>query len=177
MRVIKQLWIVPGLLLCGSLSAQHGDHGGPAMNYHAISDRLVTGGHFTDDGIPATRAKGITVVIDLRDRPPEGQAERLAGLGIEWVNVPVVWKDPKPGDFSRFVEVMREHSDESVMVQCQANYRASAMTYLYRVLVDGVPEEIARNDLNAIWEPDGRWRKYMDDIIESWPDQAGTTRE
>ena len=138
------------------------------MNYHEINDRLVTGGHFVDDGLPSTRAEGITVVIDLRDRPPEGQAERLRGLGIEWVNVPVVWKDPRPEDFERFVEAMKAHEDERVLVQCQANYRASAMTYLYRVLVEGVPEELARRDLNAVWEPEGRWREYMDGIIENW---------
>ena len=106
--------------------------------------------------------------IDLRDKPPQGQAERLKGLGIEWINVPVDWKDPRLEDFERFVEVMQQHRDERVLVQCQANYRASAMTYLYRVLIEDVPEELAREDLNAIWEPEGDWREFMDAVIEKW---------
>lgn len=150
----------------GYSSAQM-DHEGPAMNYHRVSASLSTGGHFVADGLAALRDKGLQVVIDLRDKPPEGQEERLAKLGIRWINVPVVWKDPKPFDFERFSEVMAENDGYNVLVQCQANYRASAMTYLYRLLVQHVPEDVAANDLNAVWEPDGRWRAYMDDIIAS----------
>ena len=143
------------------------EHSGPAMNYHEVDARLATGGHFVGDGLAELRDKGIKAVIDLRDEPPEGQEARLAKLGIEWINVPVVWKDPRPEDFERFVEAMSEHESDYVLVQCQANYRASAMTYLYRVLVADVPEEAARKDLNAVWEPEGRWREYMDSIIDS----------
>ena len=153
----------PGLA-CGQ---HHDAHAGPTMNHHEIDEQLATGGHFVDDGLDQVRKNGVNVVIDLRDKPPEGQEEKLAESGIEWINVPVVWKDPRREDFERFVEVMDQHKEDHVLVQCQANYRASAMTYLYRVLVSGVPEETARKDLNAIWEPDGRWREYMDSTIES----------
>lgn len=158
-------------LFVGGVSAQtHDPHGGPTMNFHRVDDRLATGGHFVGNGLDEVKGQGVTVVVDLRDKPPEGQKKKLANADIEWINVPVVWKDPRPEDFERFVEVMKQHADESVLVQCQANYRASAMTYLYRVLVQQVPEATAREHLNAVWEPEGRWREYMDDIIESWPD-------
>jgi len=164
----KTLLLIIALVILGvgTASAQM-EHAGPTMNYHEIEARLATGGHFVDDGLDIIRDKGIKVVIDLRDKPPAGQNEKLAAEGIEWINVPVVWKDPRPEDFERFVEVMSQHNDAHVLVQCQANYRASAMTYLYRVLVAEVPEKAARKDLNAVWEPEGRWREYMDSIIES----------
>lgn len=167
---IKRPAAIAALLLLGPVIAwtQHHDaHAGPTMNHHEIDERLATGGHFVDGGLAEVRASGVKVVIDLRDKPPAGQKDRLAESGIEWINVPVVWKDPRPEDFDRFVEAMSQHDDDYVLVQCQANYRASAMTYLYRMLVAGVPEETARKDLNAIWEPEGRWRDYMDLIIES----------
>ncbi len=137
------------------------------MNYHEVDERLATGGHFVGDGLSELHEKGIKVVIDLRDEPPAGQKEKLAELGIEWINVPVVWKSPKRADFERFSEAMSNHRDDKVLVQCQANYRASAMTYLYRVVVEKVPEAEARNDLTAVWEPEGRWRRFMDGILES----------
>ena len=59
---------------------------------------------------------------------------------------------------------MQRHEDAHVLVQCQANYRASAMTYLYRVLEDGVPEAEARSSMSAIWTPEGRWARYLDDV-------------
>ncbi|MGB5258731.1 MAG: protein tyrosine phosphatase family protein [Woeseiaceae bacterium] len=142
-------------------------HSGPAMNYHEIDSRLATGGHFVDGGLEAIRKKGVEVVIDLRDKPPKGQKERLAEIGIEWISVPVVWKDPRPIDFERFSAAMSANKDKNVLVQCQANYRASAFTYLYRVKQQGLPDEVAANDLNAIWEPDGRWRKYMDAVLNA----------
>ena len=139
------------------------------MNHHRVNDRLVTGGHLVGQGLAELEEAGVKVVIDLRDEPPDGQDSKLAEAGIQWINVPVVWKDPRPEDFERFVEAMDQHANDHVLVQCQANYRASAMTYLYRVLVQEVPAETAQEDLNAVWEPEGRWKDYMDGIIADWP--------
>lgn len=141
-------------------------HAGPVMNYHRVNERLVTGGHLVDGGLAELQRQGVKVVIDLRDEPPAGEAERLAAHGIEWINVPVVWSAPRAADFDRFSAVMQENEGTHVMVQCAANYRASAMTYLYQVVVDGVPETEARQDMNAIWSPDqnATWRQYIEEI-------------
>jgi protein tyrosine phosphatase (PTP) superfamily phosphohydrolase (DUF442 family) len=164
---MRSLVIIAIAGLAGLLpgEAPRAQHDGPAMNFHRIDDRLATGGHFTDNGIEALVAQGVEVVVDLRDRPPEGQKERLAEHGIEWINVPVVWESPEASDFDRFREVMATYGGDSVLVQCQANYRASAMTYLYRVLDGGVPEAEAREDMNAVWEPSGTWATYIDAIL------------
>ena len=144
---------------------------GPVMNYHRIDERLLTGGHLVGDGLTELKAEGVTVVIDLRDKPPAGQKEKLAEQGIEWISVPVVWKDPQAVDFERFSKVMRAHSDDHVMVQCAANYRASAMTYLYRVVVEQVDEDTAAADLNAVWTPGDehpQWSEYIEAIKASY---------
>lgn len=152
---------------CVSAQMQSGDvHAGPTMNYHMIDERLATGGHFTDGGLATIHERGVEIVIDLRDKPPSGQKEKLAELGIDWINIPVVWKDPKRRDFDDFSAAMSMNKGKNVLVQCQANYRASAMTYLYRVQVEKVSEEVARRDLNAVWEPEGRWRDFMNSILE-----------
>ncbi len=147
----------------------HGDdvHTGPTMNHHRVDERLSTGGHFVEGGLAAIHAQGIRVVIDLRDKPPANQQQQLAELGIEWINIPVVWTSPERVDFERFSEAMTKHQGGNVLVQCQANYRASAMTYLYRVLVEKIPEAEASKDLLAVWEPSGRWAEYMNEILGS----------
>ena len=154
------------------LPAADGDgvHEGPVMNYHRIDQRLVTGGHFVDDGLAALKAEGVTVVIDLRDKPPGGQQAKLAHEGIEWISVPVEWENPEPADFERFREAMQAHQEDHVLVQCSANYRASAMTYLYRVVVEQVDENAAAQDLHAVWTPSDesqKWSEYIDGIKES----------
>lgn len=152
-----------------SATGHHDDaiaHAGPTMNFHRIDDTLATGGHLTTDHSPEELAEqGVSVVIDLRDEPPEGEKERLAAAGIRWLNVPVVWDDPRPEDFAAFSKLMSDNEGEHVLVQCQANYRASAMTYAYRVS-QGVPEAEARKDLEVIWTPEGRWEEYLSDILE-----------
>ena len=64
---------------------------------------------------------------------------------------------------------MREHRNDHVLVQCAANYRASAMTYLYRVVVENVPEDEAKEDLHAVWDPNENeaWSEYINDIKAS----------
>lgn len=159
--------------MAGSAGAQsshgtaHGMHSGPVMNYHRIDERLLTGGHLVDDGVKTLQSEGVTVVIDLRDETPPNEKQRYAEHGIEWINVPVLWKEPKPGDFTRFSEVMSAQDGEHVFVQCAGNYRASAFAYLYRVVVTGVDEETALADLHAIWNPkedNRKWNQYIEDV-------------
>ena len=153
-----------------SAAENHGEHSGALMNYHRIDERLVTGGHVVDDGLSELKAEGVTVVIDLRDKPPRGQQKKLAEEGIEWINVPIEWDDPEMVDFERFSKAMQEHQGDHVLVQCAANYRASAMTYLYRVVVEGVNDNEATEDLYAVWTPDEenqRWTDYIAEVKDS----------
>ena len=53
------------------------------------------------------------------------------------------------------------YESKNVLVQCRANYRASTMTYLYRVYVEQLPGATAAKDPNAVWEPNEQWSKYM----------------
>ena len=180
MSITRKL-VAPGLIIAlagnagceTSQDAGHDAHTGPVMNYHRIDARLVTGGHLVGNGMQTLKSEGIKVVIDLRDQPPEGQEERLAEAGIRWVNVPVVWKAPQPEDFEAFSRLMSENEGENILVQCQANYRASAMTYLYRVTQAGVPEPEARKDLNAVWTPEGTWQEYIEDVLDAEQRKSG----
>ena len=156
------------ILGCAKGIAQQSEdamHQGPAMNFHRVSPELATGGHLMESGAADLAEQGVTLVIDLRDKPPEEAEQEFAAAGIRWLNVPVVWKEPKPEDFEAFSQLMAANSDENILVQCQANYRASAFTYMYRVTQQGVPESEAREDLNAIWTPEGTWRDYIDEIM------------
>jgi protein tyrosine phosphatase (PTP) superfamily phosphohydrolase (DUF442 family) len=171
-KAIALAAVLAALTAAFPLPAADGDdeHEGPVMNYHRIDQRLVTGGHFVDDGLATLKAEGVTVVIDLRDKPPGGQQARLAREGIEWISVPVEWENPEPADFERFRAAMQAHRGDHVLVQCSANYRASAMTYLYRVVVEQVDENAAAIDLHAVWTPNEeskKWSDYIDGIKNS----------
>jgi len=174
-RVAQSFLVAAGLLavLSGySVYAQmNSEHSGPVMNYHRVNERLVTGGHLLDGGTAVLKEQGVKVVIDLRDEPPSGEKERFAEQGIQWINIPVEWSNPQKADFERFRASMREHQQDHVLVQCAANYRASAMTYLYRVVVEKVPDDEAEEDLRAVWNPgeNDTWSEFIGDIKAASP--------
>lgn len=142
------------------------------MNYRALDERLATGGHFVGDGLEQLAAQGLEVVIDLRGETPREQVEALARHGIRLVSVPVSWQSPQPEEYRQFAAAMDAHRGRKLLVQCAANYRASAMTYLYRVAAAGVPEPQARQDMEAIWQPNATWRRYLSEVAAA---EATTT--
>lgn len=150
----------------GGQAAEEMAHEGPTMNFHRIDPQLATGGHLGSGGAAELARQGVTLVIDLRDKPPAEEQEQFEAAGVRWVNVPVVWKAPQKGDFDAFRQLMAANANESILVQCQANYRASAMTYLYRVTELGVPESEARQDLEKIWAPEGTWQDFIDEVLD-----------
>lgn len=159
---------VGALTLLPALSTASEDpHAGPAMNYRAIDDRLATGGHFVGDGARQLADDGLELVIDLREAPPEENGRRLKALGIDYVNVPVSWESPTLAQYEAFRDVMKKHGDKRVMVQCAANFRASAMTYLYRVLVDEVEQSAAAADRAAVWPLNDTWQRYLATVIDA----------
>lgn len=171
-RTGKMMVTVTALLVFGLASAGLLAHGGqdhvhgPAMNFHAIDDRLMTGGQFETGGLENLAAGGLEVVIDLRETPPAGQQEKLAAQGVEWVSVPVAFGNPTAADFDAFAAAMKAHEGKQILVQCQANFAASAMTFLYRVNEGGVSARKARKDLEAVWRPEGTWGDYVDSMLD-----------
>jgi len=63
-----------------------------------------------------------------------------------------------------FFDIMRANEDREVFVHCQANLRASTFVYLYRTLVEGVPEDKARADMEEVWHPEDlpQWASFIE---------------
>lgn len=163
------VWFSLALFGCGTISMDMGtetESPDPVMNFHRVNDRLVTGGHLMGEGAAELKEQGVTVVINLRDDSPAEEQQQFTDQGIEWINIPVEWRDPESSDYVRFSEIMSQYQDDHVLVQCSANYRASAMTYLYQVVAEGVPEEEAKQHVFAIWNPDTNetWTNFFNEV-------------
>lgn len=101
----------------------------------------------------------------------------LTGKGIDYVQIPVAWEQPTDADLQLFFAVMAARAERKTLVHCFANYRASAFTYLYRVLHEGVPEAKAREDLYAVWTDEAfdehpQWRDFINSQLSK---QSGST--
>jgi protein tyrosine phosphatase (PTP) superfamily phosphohydrolase (DUF442 family) len=139
-------------------------------NFLPISERIGSGGQPTPEQFEQIWQAGYQVVVNLalptstNALPQEGAL--VAGLGMIYVNIPVIWEAPTLDDFERFLAVMQAFQDKKVFVHCALNMRVSAFVYLYRLLVLGDPPQAAAADLQQIWQPDTRWQDFIQTVLE-----------
>ncbi len=97
--------------------------------------------------------------IDSEDRV-------VKSLGMDYLHIPVDFDRPMPADFEDFAAVMNRDQDMRTLLHCQINLRASAFSFLYRVIYAGVPMRAAKSDLDAIWQPDKTWYRFIVEVLD-----------
>ena len=96
-----------------------------------------------------------------------GEAELVAGLGMDYVHIPVEFGAPQPDDLQKFFAALDQRADHRVFVHCIANKRVSAFLFLYRVLKLGHPIHDAELALHRIWTPDPVWQDFIDRALRA----------
>jgi len=138
-------------------------------NFRLISPSLGTSGMPREEQIAAIRQAGFEVVINLALPTSDGaipnEANLVAGEGMAYFQIPVQFQAPTAADFDLFCALMGGCEKRRTLVHCAVNKRVSAFVYLYRVLQQGVPEEQARKDMQAIWQPDEVWSRFIAEQI------------
>ena len=139
-----------------------------ARAYLRISERVGTAGQITYDEIEAVKKAGFDIVINLA--PADEERNQLEGYlvteqGMAYVQIPVSWEEPSQRDLQLFFDVMKANKDRNVFVHCFANMRVSAFVYLYRTLLLGEAENVARADLAKIWDPatQPQWAAFIEE--------------
>jgi protein tyrosine phosphatase (PTP) superfamily phosphohydrolase (DUF442 family) len=144
--------------------------GAIAINYVAATERLHTAGQPDAATLATLAEQGFELVVNLA--PPNNQGavadegKLVAEDGPTYVNIPVNWQVPTYEDFELFSAVMNGARDRKVLVHCQLNMRASAFTFLYRVIHEQVPPEQAMEALRAVWIPRDQWATFTADVLK-----------
>ena len=141
--------------------------------YLPITDSLSTSGQITYDEISLLKEAGFEVVINLAVADQERNGEEgflVTQQGLTYIQIPVSWQEPSLRDLQLFFDVMNVNRDRKVYVHCFANMRVSAFVYLYRTLHEGISEDVARADLEKIWDPTEReqWANFLEMAKEEW---------
>lgn len=136
-----------------------------APNVVPISPRLVTSGQPTGEALSHLAAQGFGAVIYLASPTAPtaipGEADIVRRQGLAFVNIPIKSGKPTTADFRAFVVAMNKFRNRKVLVHCQANQRASSMTFLYRVIVEHENPETAFDAVAQVWSPDGSWKQLI----------------
>ena len=133
-------------------------------NYLAIEGVYATSGQPSESQFQLIRDAGYEVVINLAptsvlENSVVEERSILQDLGIEYVHIPVDFKNPTEEDFQSFQSSL--DGDKKVWVHCAANMRVSAFTYRYRTKILGQNESEAVEDLQKIWDPIGVWSEFI----------------
>ncbi len=141
--------------------------------YLPITDSLSTSGQITYDEISLLKEAGFEVVINLAVADKERNGEEgflVTEQGLTYIQIPVSWQNPSLRDLQLFFDVMHVNRDRKVYVHCFANMRVSAFVYLYRTLHEGIAEDVARADLEKIWDPMEReqWANFLEMAQKEW---------
>ncbi|MDO9519699.1 MAG: protein tyrosine phosphatase family protein [Pseudohongiella sp.] len=163
--------ILASLIVFTSLSAQAQiqEPANPALNeifnFRQYSDTFASAGQPTAEQFSAVRDAGFERVIYLaftNNPNAVANADQLVkSLGMDYVHIPVDWTRPTSLDFYTFADAMRRDTDRKTLLHCQVNARATAFSFLYRVIYEDVPVSQAKADMNSVWQPNETWRDFI----------------
>lgn len=138
-------------------------------NYRQYSDTFASSGQPTAAQLESLRAAGFERIVYIawtnneNSLPHEDRLVRA--LGMQYLHVPVDWQAPTPADFYLFAGAMERAPEAKTLLHCQVNYRASAFSFLYRVIHAGVSVAEAKRDLNTVWTPNETWRELIFTVL------------
>lgn len=135
-------------------------------DYHQISDRLATSGQPTPQEFSLISQAGYQVVINLATSSSTNAIDNegviVTDLGMVYIHIPVVWKNPELKDVEMFFRVMDAFSQQQVWVHCAKNMRVSCFIYLWQKYVLKLPEDRAKYPMSQIWQPTGVWQELIE---------------
>ena len=139
-------------------------------NYREYSPTFASSGQPSKEQLEAVREAGFERVIYIAFSNSRGAIADedvvVKELGMDYVQVPVIWDAPTKSDFYTFAAAMQREPDRKTLLHCAANFRASAFSFLYRVLYEGIPMAAAKADMNSVWQPNDVWRQLIFDVLE-----------
>jgi len=139
-------------------------------NFREYSPLFASSGQPTEDQLQLVKNAGYERVVYIafsNGRTAIANEDQIVKeLGMEYVHIPVIWDNPAPADFYAFADIMQRYPDKKSLLHCQVNFRASAFSFLYRVLHQDVDVASAKEDMNSVWQPNETWRDFVFAVLE-----------
>ena len=155
------------LIFCNTLFAA--DDISDIDNYLQYSPYLSSSGQPSAQQFKAVSATGFERVVYLaftaNKTAIESEDRVVKALGMDYLHIPVDFDKPALEDFEDLASVLNRDKNIRTLVHCQINLRASAFSFLYRVIYGGVPMADAKSDLDEIWQPDKTWYRFIVNVL------------
>lgn len=107
---------------------------------------LLVGGQPGEHHFAALKAAGVAVVLDIRDpmEPrPLDEPGAVAGLGLEYVNIPVTGGTISDQTMEQLLDVVRRNAHRPMLVHCASGNRVGGALIAHLMLDHGRSEDEA----------------------------------
>lgn len=163
-------YLIAVVLLTVVSTAHPADELSKIDNYRQYSSYFSSSGQPDAKQLEALSKDGFRRIIYLaftdNKTAIESEDRVVKSLGMDYVHIPVDFDRPTLDDFEDFASIMNRDRNVRTLLHCQINLRASAFSFLYRVIYGGVAMPEAKSDLDAIWQPDKVWFKFIVDVLK-----------
>lgn len=142
---------------------------GGVMNYREYTSDFASAGQPTREQFSVIKDNGYERIINIAfgnigtGIPDEDQI--VKGLGMDYLQIPVDFANPTIRDFNAFADAMRREPEMKTLLHCQVNARATAFSFLYRVIYQGAPVSLAKESMNTVWQPNAVWRDFIFEVL------------
>ena len=135
--------------------------------WRRMDDTLTSSGQPTEQQLADIRELGVTHIVNLglhtHEKALPDEAGSVDALGMTYIHIPVGFDNPTEEDFEQFRAAMLRLQGKNIHVHCIANLRVSAFLYRYRRDEQMVAPDVARQEMDDIWRPGGKWAGFIGD--------------
>jgi protein tyrosine phosphatase (PTP) superfamily phosphohydrolase (DUF442 family) len=139
------------------------------LNFRLYSSSFASSGQPTAEQLRVIREAGFERVVNLgftdKEHSIEAEDRLVKNLGMDYIQIAVDPKHPQIDEFYAFADTMQRDTSRKTLLHCRTNGRASAFSFLYRVIYLGVPVEQAKADMNSVWQPNEVWRAFIFEVL------------
>ncbi len=140
------------------------------LNYYEYSPSFASSGQPTEDQLAELKDRGFQRIVYIafsdQERSLPAEDRVVKSLGLEYIHIPVDWGAPLESEYEAFARAMAVDPARKTLLHCQANFRASVFSMLYRVLERDVPLKQAKTDMNNVWIPNTVWTNFARSVLE-----------
>jgi uncharacterized protein (TIGR01244 family) len=142
-----------------------------SYNFRRLSDKLTTSGVVPPANLKNLALQGYEVVVNLLPDNSEyavaGEREIVESQGLEYIHIPVDFKQPTRADFDQFSEALDRVLGQKVHIHCAANWRVSAFYSLYEVRRARWSVDQATQFMHGVWKPAEHpaWPEFIAEIV------------
>jgi protein tyrosine phosphatase (PTP) superfamily phosphohydrolase (DUF442 family) len=142
------------------------------VNFYQIDENIGTSGQPEAEQFEDISTAGYEIVLNLSlsDSPNviKNENEIISKLNMIYIHVPVDFKTPTLEDLESFFKQMDKHKNKRVFIHCVMNWRVSAFMFLYHTIKCQLPMYDALQHMNAVWQPEPTWQKFIDKALTSY---------